>query len=63
MLVLMAAQDDSEERATALMAGALNGAIAEKVAVTYLVTTSVTVIVCSLAEAVVTAPLAPVMVL
>jgi hypothetical protein len=46
MLVLMAAQDDSEERATALMAGALNGAIAEKVA-----------------EAVVTAPLAPVMVL
>jgi hypothetical protein len=63
MLVLIAEQEDSEERATALMAGALKGAIAEKVAVTYLVTTSVTVIVCSLADAVVTAPSAPVTVL
>jgi hypothetical protein len=34
MLVLIAGQDDPEERATALIAGALNGANAEKVAVT-----------------------------
>lgn len=57
MLVLMAAQDDPEESARALIAGALNGVNAENVAVTKLVTTSVTVTVFSLAEAVVTAPL------
>jgi hypothetical protein len=34
MLVLTAAQDDAEERAATLIAGALNGANAEKVAVT-----------------------------
>lgn len=34
MLVLMAAHDDPEERAATLMAGALNGVNAEKVAVT-----------------------------
>jgi hypothetical protein len=34
MLVLMAAQEDPEERAATLMAGALKGVRAEKVAVT-----------------------------
>lgn len=34
MLVLMAAQDDPEERAATLIAGALKGVNAEKVAVT-----------------------------
>lgn len=57
MLVLMAAHEDPEEIAATLIAGALNGANAEKVAVTKLVTTSVTVTVFSLADAVVTAPL------
>lgn len=57
MLVLMAAQEDPEEIAATLIAGALKGANAEKVAVTKLVITSVTVTVFSLADAVVTAPL------
>jgi hypothetical protein len=53
----MAAQEDADEMAAILTSGFLKGARAEKVAVTKLVTTSVTVRVFSLADAVSATPL------